>query len=891
MKDRPPWSRLRRLLGHRDTDDTSEELEFHLAMRVRDYMEQGLSEEEARRAAMQRLGDVDRVRREVGEISAAELRSERRRDLIADMGQDLRYGLRMLVRAPGLSATIVLTLALGIGATTAIFSVVWAVLLAPLPYPEPQRLVRVWETSPQGDTRNVVSAGNVSDWQERARSFTALGAHSFPAPVILTGEGDAVRVVRVTVQPEVFTALGAQPILGRTLTPEDSEAGGVALISHAFWQRRFGEDENVLGRTLVLDDVSYEIVGVMPAGFSFPSAGVDAGVDVWRPFTSGNFDPNERTSHNNQVVARLAPGVSVEAAQREMSRIAADIAVEHPREMTGWSARVVPLHDDITRNVRSLFWVLLGGVSVVLLITCGNVANLLLARALGRQRELAVRGALGAERGRLARQLLTESAVLAVVGGVAGAAIAPMLLRVLVGSAPPDVPLLDRATIDGRMLAFTAVTALSCAVLFGLVPALRTAHADVEATLRGGRAAPRGTVRLRGMLLAGQIALSVVLLVGAGLFVRSFSELQRTDLGFEPDGLLLMEVVLPLPVYPEIPEQIAFFDALQERAAALPGVMSASGSTQPPGTESMMTFSFGIDGRIAQNASGREDDETVHAILPVYFETTGQRMVSGRSFTAADRADAPPVVILNETLARKHFPDGDAVGQRISFRPGELPWLEIVGVVADARLESPDVEPREGIFIPFAQKSWPWLTNVTLVARAAASVADPMSLATELREVLAEIDPDTPPLGIRTVDEAFRANTAWRSFATTLVSGFGVLAIALTLVGLYGLVTYSVARERREIGVRLALGARSRGILTRVLARSLVLSAAGAFVGLSIAVVGSGAIAGMLYGVSPTDPATYALTVAFVLAVALLTAAAPALKAARTDPLQAIRTD
>jgi putative ABC transport system permease protein len=352
-----------------------------------------------------------------------------------------------------------------------------------------------------------------------------------------------------------------------------------------------------------------------------------------------------------------------------------------------------------------------------------------------------------------------------------------------------------------------------------------------------------------------------------------------------------MEVVLPLPAYPEIPEQVAFFDALQERVAALPGVVAVSGSTQPPGTESMMTFSFGIEGRVARTASGREDDETMHAILPGYFETTGQRMVSGRPFTAADRTDAPPVVILNETLARKHFPEGDAVGQRISFRPGELPWMEIIGVVADARLESPDVDPREAVFIPFQQKAWAWLTNVTIVVRPDVSRSEPMSLAAGLREALASIDPDTPPLRIRTVEEAFRANTAWRSFATTLVSGFGILAIALTLVGLYGLITYSVARERREIGVRIALGARSRGILGRVLVRSLALSTAGALVGLVIAMAGSRAIAGMLYGVSPTDPATYALTVVFVLLVTVLTAAAPALRAARTDPLQAIRTD
>ncbi|HUF75209.1 MAG TPA: ABC transporter permease, partial [Longimicrobiales bacterium] len=345
--------------------------------------------------------------------------------MLSDVWQDIRYGARLLLRAPTFTTMSVLTLALGIGATTAIFSLVWAVLLAPLPYEEPDRLVRVWEVTPRGGDRNVVSAGNASDWQERARSFSVLGAHSFPYPVVVTGEGPAFRVDRVTVQPEVLDALGAAPALGRAFVPEDAETGDVVLIGHAFWQDHFGGDPEVLGRRLLLEDVPYTVVGVMPEGFAFPTEGVQ----LYRPFRRDNFDPTSRVSHNHLVVARLAPGVTVESAQAEMTGLAEQIAVEHPAEMTGWSARVVPLHDDITRNVEALLWVLLGGVGVVLLITCGNIANLLLARAVGRQREIALRGALGAGRGRIVRQLLTESVMLTLAGGIGAVAVAPLVME------------------------------------------------------------------------------------------------------------------------------------------------------------------------------------------------------------------------------------------------------------------------------------------------------------------------------------------------------------------------------------------------------------------------------------------------------------------------------
>ncbi|HUP52257.1 MAG TPA: ABC transporter permease, partial [Longimicrobiales bacterium] len=707
--------------------------------------------------------------------------------------------------------------------------------------------------------------------------------------VTVTGEGPAFRVDRITLQPEVFAALEASPALGRALVPQDADAGDVVVVGHAFWRDHLGSDPDVLGRRVVLEEIPYTVVGVMPEGFSFPSEGID----VYRPYTDSSFDPSNRTSHNHQVVARLVPGATVESAQAEMARMAEEIAAEHPREMTGWSARVVSLHDDLTRNVEALFWVLLGGVAVVLLITCANIANLLLARAVGRQREMALRGALGAGRGRILRQLLTESVLLTLVGGVGAIAVAPLIMGLLIGAAPADVPLLSRAAIDGRMLAFTAAAALSCALLFGLTPALRLSRApDLHAALRAGRdASQAGHVRLLGALLVGQVGLSVVLLVGAGLFVRSFRALQATELGFEPDGLVLMDASLPSASYPDTPEQVSFYDRLIERVEALPGVAAAAGSSQPPASSSMMTFSFAIEGRVAANPTGREDDEPVHAITPGYFEVLGQRMVAGRAFGPGDRADGAPVVIFNETLARKHFPEGDAVGHRISFRPGELPWMEIVGVVVDARLESPDVAPRAGTFIPFAQKSWMWLTSLTVVARAEPGYGDPAGLSDGLRDAMLELDANVPPLAVRTVAGSFRESTARRSFAMTLVGGFGVLALLLSVVGLYGLITYSVARERREIGVRIALGAHSGDVVARVLRRALALTAVGALAGLAGAAALSRVVEGLLYGVSPVDATTYVVTLGLVIAVALATTAMPALRAARTDPMEAIRTD
>jgi putative ABC transport system permease protein len=702
--------------------------------------------------------------------------------------------------------------------------------------------------------------------------------------VTLTGDADPLQVVSMDMQPEVMRALGVPPALGRTFTERDAVDGGVALLNHGFWQRHYGADREILGRTVTLNDVTFAIVGVMPEGFEFPTEGVD----FWLPITDAEFAPTERTSHNYSVVARLAPDVSVEAAQADMGALAGRIAQEHPAQMTGWSARVVPLHEDLTRDVDALFWVLLGGVVVVLLIACGNLANLLLARTVARRREMAVRGALGAGQGRILRQLLAESGLLATLGALGAMALAPFLQRVLIQAAPGGIPLLDRAAMDLRMFAFAAASALGCALLFGLTPAMQAARIDLLSALRSGRdGSASGQAHLRSALLCAQVALSVVLLVSAGLLVRSFQALQQTELGFEPSGLVLMDVNLPFQRYPETAEQSLLYDQILAQVETLPAVTAVAGTSQPPGSSAGMTFSFAIEGRVASNPNGREDDEALHAVTHGYFQLLGRRMVRGRAFDDNDRVGGTPVAIINESLARKHWPDGDAVGQRIAFRVGETPWREIVGVVEDARLESPDVAPHPEIYIPFAQRQWTWLTWMTVMARTAPGV-DPAALGEGLRRTLLELDGQLPPQSITTVEAAFRENTAPRTFAMKLVGGFGVLALVLSVVGLYGLITYNVSRQRREIGVRMALGADAGDVVGEVMKRTLTLTAIGAALGVAGAVVAGRFLQGLLFGVSAVDLTTYVVTVGLVAVVAMATAAVPAVRAARIDPTRAL---
>ncbi len=878
---------LTRLLNRTPDPDADEELRFHFEMRVRDYVHRGFSEEEARSAARSRIGDEQAIAEACKRIDRQAHRRENRRAWLGEIAQDLQYGVRALRRSPVFALVAVGTLTAGVGATTAIFSMVDAVLLTPLPYAQPDHLVRLWETSPQGATRNVVSSGNVVDWQEGARSFDIIAAHRAPYGVAMTGQGDATRVQVVDLQPEVLAALGTPPALGRPLLAGDADTGDAVLLSHAFWTTRFGADPSVLGQRVTLNDVPHTVVGVMPQSFAFPANTPD----LWRPVETEFFDPNERTSHNYEVVALLRPGVSVGEAQSEMTALASAIAQRHPAEMMGWGVRVVPFHADLTRDARTLLWVLLGGVSVVLLIGCGNLANLLMARAAAREREMAVRGAMGAGRGRIVRQLLTESGLLAFLGGLGALLLAPALLGVLVAGAPPDLPLIDRARIDVRMFTFAAAVSFACAATFGLVPALRLSRTDLNRALRGTRTtAGTPQARLGEGLLVSQVAFSVVLLVGAGLLVQSFRALNATDPGFDPDGMTVMEMDLPFARYGDNAQQAGLYDAVIERARAVPGVEAAAAASMTPASGQSMTFSFSIEGREASNPSGREDDELLVAVTPGYFDVMRQAVLDGRAFDDGDGPEGVPVVIISQSLADKHWPTGGAVGSRISFRAGETPWREVVGVVQDARLESPDLDPGPVVYVPHAQKQWSWLTWMGVLARRADGVG-PGPVAEGLRAAVVEVDPLLPPHGITTIDERFRATTAKRTFAMRLVSGFGGLALLLSLVGLYGILGYMLARQRREIGLRLAMGADRTDIVSRVLGRSLALTLLGAALGVGASVGLVRLVDSLLYGVSPTSPGVYTTIVLGVTLVAGLTAMGPARRAAGTDPLEALAAE
>ena len=879
------WRRYARLFGANARADTDDELGFHFEMRVRDYMRAGLDEQAARAAARERIGDVEAVRRELVNEGERHALKQQRREWLQDLGQDVRYGARVLLRSPLFALVAVLTLALGIGATTAIYSVVYRVLLAPLPFADPARLVRVWETSPQGDERNVVSPGNYLDWAAQARSFSAIGAHRGVFGVALTGSGEPAQLLTTDLTPSAFRALGATPLLGRGFSPEDADgAGDVVLLSHALWRQRFGGARDVVNQRIVLDGQAYTIVGVMPASFEFP----DASAQLWRPLTPDQFNPNERRSHNFMVIARLAPRVTAEQAQTEMSGLARTLAQQYPQFMEGWGVNVAPMHEDLTGDARPLLIVLLSAVAVVLLIACGNLANLLLAKAVTREREMALRGALGAGRARIARQLLTESVLIAVAGGLLGLLCARVALRFLVAAAPDNIPLLQQASLNWSVMAVAAGLTVLSTMLFGLAPALRLSRVDLQSALRSRRADGVRHARVRGALLIAEVALTVVLLVGAGLLVRSFLNVQRTNLGYRSADLAVLSLDLPHARYRDNAAHIAFYDRLLERLSSVPGVAAVSGVTTAPGTGESMTFSFAIDGRQAANPSGREDPEELLAVGKRYFRTIGVPLLAGRDFADRDRAESPPVVIISQSLARKHWQNESPIGKRISFRPGQTPWMEIIGVVGDVRMVSPDEEPVPALYVPHAQKTNAWLSWYSVVARVSART-DAQQLLPRMRAALWELDNQIPVQRFATVQELYGESMARRSFALVLVLGFALVALLLSVVGLYGLIAYTVAQQKQEIGVRMALGARQGEVIRGVLVRSLRLASAGVALGLVASLFATRLLTTLLYNVSANDPATLLVISALVTTIAAVAAGIPALRAVRTSPLTALR--
>jgi len=880
-----PKHRLPRVPRPDPGADVDDEFEFHVACRAAELETEGVPAGEAMIRARREFGDADQARRACLEIQRDAASHRRRRELFGTLRQDVRFAFRVLRQSPGFTAVAALTLALGLGGTTAIFSAFRGVLLRPLPYGAPERLVRVWEVSPRGEDHNVVSRGNYVDWARESKSFSELGAHYFPYGRGLTGDGEPVQVMVSAVTPSLMRLLDAPPLLGRSFVPEDAAGdGSVVLLSYHLWQGRFGGDSALVGRSIVLDDERYQVAGVMAPSFGFPAAYVD----LWTPIPDADLDPTSRRSHNLGVVGRLAPGATRESAQAELDGIARSLAERYPEYMTDWGVNVVPLQGDLVADVRPLLIVLFGGIAVVLLIVCLNLSNLLLSRAVGREREMAVRGALGASRGRLIRQLFTESLILGLGGGVLGAAVAVAALRLFLTTAPVDIPLLDQVRLDPAVLAFAVAVTIGSVVLFGLVPAFRLARADLQGTLRGGRdgvGSRHGW--LRGALLVIEVAFSLVLLVGAGLLVRSFWGLQRADYGFRPDNLLTMAVDLPSTRYDTTTAQRAFYQRLIDRLGAIPGVASVAGTSEPPGGGWNMTFSFAIRGRPAGTASGREDPEAMRVITPGYFRTMGIPLLRGRDITSADRADAPAVLMINQAMARLHWADQDPIGQEIRFA-GTGPWWTIVGVAGDVRLTSADQEPAPALYLPYAQRPWSWMSWLSLLIRPEEG-RDAAAFGPAARAAVWELDDHLPIQRIATAQDLYAEGNARRRFAMTLLLAFAGAALVLGAIGMYGVLSYTVAQRRQEIGIRVALGAAPGRVLATVLRQALALAGLGVAFGLGVALVATRLLRSLLYQVSPVDPITFAGVSAVIGLIAIVAAFFPARRAARVDPLTAIR--
>ncbi len=797
------------------------------------------------------------------------------------MLNDLRYALRMFRKNPGFTAVAVVTLALGIGANTAIFSVVNGVLLQPLPFPQPDRIMALWQNDlADGVVKNTVSMPNFLDWRDQNGVFEAMALYTLGA-VTVAGPSAPVRLRTATVSEGFFDVMGVAPALGRAFRPADHRQGAAPaiILSRAAWQASFGSDPSIVGRQVRLDGQSATVVGVMPAGFTFPRR-----VDAWRAVVIDRANMPGRGMVYLQVVGRLEPGVTLARARAEMSAIATRLEREYPVANPGVGITVLPLREDQVGDVRPALLVLAGAVGFVLLIACANIANLLLARGVARQREITLRGALGAARGRVARQLLVENLLLAALGGAAGLFVGLWAFEALRALLPPNLPRVDEIRLDGLVLAGTFASALVAGLVFGLVPALRASRVDLADALRE-RAATGGGRRLRNGLVVAEVALAMTLLVGAGLLVTSFARLQTVDPGFDADHVLVSSLALPAGLYAEPARQVAYFDRLVADVSAVPGVEAAGVTTTIPLQGSELDLSFAIEGRPEPTPDDTPDAE-FDAVTPGYFGAVRMRVVAGRGFRASDDAQAPPVVIVSQALADRYFPNESPVGRRIRVELGDNPpFREIVGVVNDIRHAELGTPPLPTMYVPTAQAPFHF---GQLVARTA---GDPAALAGAVRSAIRLADPALAQGTVRPFQDVVSASVAQPRFRSLLVGGFAFLALALAMIGLAGVLSYSVSLRTHEIGVRMALGARPGAILRLIVGEGVGLAAAGVLVGLAGAVALSSTVRSLLFGVSAVDPGLYTALAIALAAVAALASYVPARRAARLDPMQALRAE
>jgi len=857
--------------------DVDAELRFHLDERTEELIEEGMAPAAAREEALRRFGDLARITGACREIGRHREREVWWIERWTELRQDLVHASRQMRKAPLFTLIAILTLALGIGATTTIFSVVDAVVLRPLPYPEPDRLMRLWETNPQTDDFSV-SDPNFLDWRHANRSFTDMAAIR-SASLTLVGDGEPVRLNAAAVTASLFPLLGVQPALGRAFLPEEDRPGGasqVVVLSHRLWQSRFGADPGIVGRSLRLDGRSFTVLGVLPAGFNFlPWA------DLWMPLAPDAAA--DRTDKWLDVVARLKPGVSMTQARADLDGIGRRLAERYPESNRDWGVRIVSFPEWIVgpRVTRTML-VLFAAVGLLLLMACVNVSNLLLARASVRGREMGLRAALGAGRARLIRQLLTESVLLAGCGAVAGLGLAHGAVRLLKAIGPEGVPRLDEIRLDGRVLAFTVAAALLTGLLFGLAPALQASRANLYALLQqGGRTALVAGRRLRDALVVGELALAMVLVTGAGLMIGSFLRLQRVDAGFDPEGVLAVQVELPDREYP--PERrIVALPEMLARIAALPGVQATGATNAPPFGAFRPNINFTVDGRETQ---GPEDFLSAdwRAVTPGFFRTMGIPLRRGRLFTEADRDGSLETVVISQALADRLWSGEDPVGRRILWGGTGGHPLTIVGVVGDVRDVDLEAAPRSVLYLPYGQCPWAQMT-LLIKTGLIKSEGSPAGLTDAIRREIRAQDAHLPIPEIRPLGESLAGAVEAPRFRMLLFALFATVALLLAVIGVYGVMSFAVAQRTREIGVRLALGARPWSVVALVLRRGLVLTCAGIALGWAVAFALTRFLASLLYGTAPTDAATFTTVALLLSAVATAAGLFPASRAAAVDP-------
>ena len=874
--------RVRRLFRKRALDNQLDsELRFHVEQQTADNIAAGMSPTEARRRALAQFGGLEYIKEET--------RDARGTHFVETLLQDLRYAFRMLRKSPGFTAVAVLTLALGIGANTAIFSVVDAVLLQSLPYSHPEQLVSVFDAPPQQPgAEGGFSYTNFAELRKQNLVFSEMAGNQFH-DLTLTGAGEPSELDIAFVTPEIFSLLNAKPLAGRTFLPEDGKQGAVpvVILNENLWRSRFNSNPSILGQSIILDKRPFTVVGIMPASFRYPRGVPNE--DAWIPLVQDPlFGPwmQRPGGHWLRVVGRLKSGISRAQAQADMDTLSARLAKESPAENSGWTIHIEPYQEAIVGNVKSALLILLGAVGLVLLIACVNIANLLLARATFRAREIAVRIALGAGRPRVVRQLLTESALLGSLGGLAGVLLAVWAVWSLRPLLPSEVTQINPVHVGGAVLAFALVLSLVAALAFGLAPALLATSSNLQANIKdgGGRAGQRGGRRVRNVLATAEISLAMVLLVAGGLLIRSFALLTSVNPGFDPKNVVKAEVSLPQFQYKTPQQWTAFSNELLARVQTQPGLQDSAMAAPLPLVDGFINLAFDIVGN-PPLPPGESITADYVAASPDYFHVMRIPLLRGRLFSQRDSPSAPPVALISETLAQRYFPNQDPIGKhlKIGFPPNGDVSREVVGIVGDVRDAALGQKPGPMIYAPFAQAPF-WEGGV--VVRSSLSES---SVAAAVRQATHAIDKDLPVTDIESFPDALGESVSQERFRTYLLGSFSAIALVLAAIGIFGVISYSALQRTHEIGIRIALGAQRRDVLLLILGQGAKLALFGLALGVVAAFLFTRVMASLLFGVSATDPVTFSAVTIVLLGVALLACYIPARRAMRVDPMVALR--